>query len=242
MRFNSWVIELSATPLYLFIFFAALLLIFHLVLVVWLKICDVAWKRVDYYWLGATALGVFAASAQASHYLSDIYLRGFEIPRTEFAYQTLHSELQDPSGVCLPRVKTEYSPPDFDEIVKEQESICQWAKSNAAAMPSVLPTPFPLLENLGYKPFSGPAKYEADLIRRIGDFAQQYRDQQKRYAEFSASLTRSDLEDSLTVLGPLLLASALALRITKVSGEIAVARRRANEANPDNPPETQPES
>jgi hypothetical protein len=224
MRFDSILVELSATPLYLLALFIFLLVVFHLVLVKWLKLGDVAWKRIDYVWLGAAALGVLASSAQADRFLSNLHLQGVEATRTEFAYRTLRADLADPPGVCLPRVRSEYSPPDFDDIVKEQQAICQWAKATAASMPDIPPMPFPPLEDVGFKPFPRPAKYEEGVVKRINQFAEAYRQQQKRYATFADSLRTSAAEEMFMVLGPLLLAFALALRITKVSGEIALAR------------------
>lgn len=153
-------------------------------------------------------------------------LQNFEIPRTEFAYRSLRSDLVNPAGVCIPHVRSEFSPPDFDEIVKEQRAICEWAEATVASMPTTLSAPYPLLENTGFKPFPGRAKYEESVIARINNSAEAYRQQQERYTMFANSLRTSEAEDTLTVLGPLLLTLALSLRITKVSGEIALAHAK----------------
>ena len=44
---------------------AAEAVLFHLLLVLWLKIGKRAWKIVDYIWLSLAALGIFGAAGQA---------------------------------------------------------------------------------------------------------------------------------------------------------------------------------
>lgn len=55
---------LSAHPFVLFCFFASCLVIFHVLLVWVFKIGKLAWKYVDYIWLGITVLSLFGASME----------------------------------------------------------------------------------------------------------------------------------------------------------------------------------
>lgn len=64
-------------------------------------------------------------------------------------------------------------------------------------------------------------------MRTIESMASTYSQQQRRHAAFVEGSKRSENELVYVVLSPLLIAFALALRITKVSGEIANARRKA---------------
>jgi hypothetical protein len=145
MRFDSVLIELSATPTYLFLIFAILLIVFHVVLVWLVPLADVGWKQVDYVWLGAAALGLLASSAQAGRELSRSYLEGVEDSRTASAYGSLRSTLANGFGTCAPRTRTEMSPPDFDQIVAKQRAMCQWSRDNLAAMPAALTATYPPL-------------------------------------------------------------------------------------------------
>lgn len=226
MRYNTIVEDFSARPLYILAAFLLLLLVLHLVLVFWMKLGDVAWKRVDYLWLGAAVLGLLTASAQADHFLSKRYLETFERPRTESAYQLLRRTLDSYTALCLPRQRSPASPPNFDEMVQEQQALCKSGKEIAARMPQNITEPFPPLEKTGYEPFGIEAKYETSYARSVENAAEQYQQQQKRYAEFLSAGTLSSAEETITVLGPLLLAFALALRVTKVSGDIRNARSK----------------
>ena len=220
MRYNTILENISARPLYVFAFFLSLLVLMHLVLVLWLKLSDQAWKRIDYAWLALAALGLLSASAQADHFLSRRYLDTFERPRTESAYKWLRSAIDTYPGLCAPRNRTAASPPDFDAMVQEQQSLCNRAKEIAARMPSKVTPPFPTLEQTGYEAFDQKVKYETWYVQFVTDAAEQYRQQQNRYNEFVAATVLSDAEEIMTVLGPFLLAFALALRITKVTGDI----------------------
>ena len=225
MRFDSWLIEISATPAYLLIFFLFLIFLLDIILVRFFKLDDISWKKVDYIWLSATALGLIASSSQANHFLSKIYLE-VESPPTAFAYRSLRSHLENGGGVCSPRIKSPFSPQDFELIVKEQQFLCKKTREMAAKMPKDITPPFPLLEKTGFLPMDESIKYETYYVNEINQLAQEYRVHQERYTQFKASLKESDSENIFKVIGPLILSFALALRITKVSGELTNAKRK----------------
>jgi gamma-glutamyl AIG2-like cyclotransferase len=226
MRYNTVIEELSSRPLYIFAAFVLLLLIFHLVLLYWMKLNDQSWKRVDYVWLGLAVLGLLSASAQSEHFLSKRYLETFERPRTQTAYKLLRMTLDSYTAMCLPRQRTPASPPNFDEIVQEQQTLCRRAQEIMANMPTNITDNFPPLEKTGYEPFGINAKYEKSYVRSVAEAAEQYREQQKRYEQFVSAGNLSLPEETLTVFGPFLLAFALALRITKVTGDIRNSERK----------------
>jgi hypothetical protein len=63
-------------------------------------------------------------------------------------------------------------------------------------------------------------------VDEVNSASEKYRLQQIRHADLTSTVKESEGEFVFEILGPLLLALALAVRITKVSGEIANARRR----------------
>jgi len=224
MPYSTIVEEFSARPLYILASFLLLLLVLHLVLVFWMKLGDVAWKRVDYVWLGTAVLGLLTASAQAEHFLSKRYLEIFEGPRTESAYQLLRGEI-DTNQICLPRRRSAASSAlNFDERNQEQEALCKRGKEIASKMPKYITEPFPPLEQTGYESLGIEAKYETGYVKGVEYAAEQYRQQQRSYVESLSAGKLSSAEETIIVLGPLFLAFALALRITKVTGDIRNAR------------------
>jgi hypothetical protein len=225
MRYDTLLEEVSARPGYLLLAFLLLLAVMHLVLLLWLKLDDLSWKKVDYVWLGAAALGLMASSAQAGRMLSERYLIT-ERASVASAYSLLRDTLSSPPGVCMPRSRTEWSPPEFDAIVKEQVHLCSKALEVAERMKPLLDD-FPPLEETGFQVVGEQAVYERDLARHINEVANEYRQYQQRYAALLQSTRQSTPELMFSVLGPLLIAFALALRITKVTGEIKNARAKS---------------
>lgn len=228
MRFDSLIVEIAATRAYLFAVFGTMIILLHLLLITWLKLDDIAWKKVDYIWLAAAALGLLGASTQADRFVSEGILASHERPRIASLYKSLRATLADPSSVCLPRTRSAYSPPNFDEIVAEQQALCKRSAEIAARMPESFANHYPPLEETGYEPLGIMGKYEPDFVRAVARIAEEYRQQQRRYTDLVDATKTSTLESFVIILGPLLISFALALRITKVTGEIRNARAKAS--------------
>jgi hypothetical protein len=126
------------------------------------------------------------------------------------------------------------SPRDFDEIVQEQQTLCAEARAMTKAMPKSLAPPFPPLETTGFVSFSLQPRFETSFVSGVNSSADNYRTHQKTYAEFARSAAKAESDDALTIFGPLVLCFALALRITKVTGELVNARSKTGkgEAKP----------
>jgi hypothetical protein len=158
--------------------------------------------------------------------LATSYIENGAATRTVAMYGFLRNFLNGPFWVCAPRNRTEFSPPDYDEIVLEQQTLCKQAKDIANRMPIALPPDFPTLESMGYERIGATAKYEPEFGKMLDDWAQRYREQQTRYKALVAESKQTGWELLIGLIGPLLLAFALALRITKVSGEIKNAKAK----------------
>ena len=226
MRYDSLLVEVATTPAYVLLVFGLFLALFHITLVRLSTHNDIFWKRVDYVWLSAAAIGLLATSAQLNRTMAETYIRNGEADRTVAMYGLLRHFLDGQFWVCAPRHRTEFSPAEFDDIVREQQDLCKKAKDLSAKLPRVLPADYPTLESLGYERIGDSAKYEPDFGKMLEGYAAMYRLQQKRYADLMAATKKSDWEFLANLIGPLLIAFALALRITKVSGEIKNAKRK----------------
>jgi len=230
MRFDTVIEEVSATPLYLLLIFVALLVAFDLILVRWRKIDDVAWKKVDYYYLGAAAVGILSLSGQAESVLAQRYAT--TVGRwADSQYSAFHNMLGEAAsfGLCIPRERGPGSPDDFDAIVADQRRLCSQSIELAKVLPKALPPSVPTLESMGYKPL-GPANHGQGFVEQVNLQAESYRHLQARHAEMTMALQEDGWKLVYKIIGPLFLALALALRITKVTGEIANARKKKDSA------------
>jgi len=205
------------------IVFAITLVFFHVILVYWLKLGKTAWKAVDYVWIGFAGLGLLGAAAQARQLVAQSRLALSE-SRVTVMYPPVRSlaDMYSREGpVCRTFVRSPYSPSqaDFENFQREYNAVCAWFKKVAAILPEkddrheitadVLP-PEPRITG-------------GDLKSILSEFRQQigyYNKRAKQHADLLRAATRSETETTVTLISPLLLAVALALRITKVTGEI----------------------
>ena len=226
------IVQLSSNPGYLTLSFIVLLFFFDVVLVRLLKLDDKNWKRIDYIWLGVGAIGVIASSAQAERFLASRNLEAHELYLVN-AYADVRDRLfwgVNGGAICRSFNRTEYSPANFDDIVREYATLCSSYKEQLAKLPELPAIPPKSLEDLGFVMPS--ARKDKDIVFNVVDtlrFAvQHYNEIKSQYAELSSKATEGDADVLFKIMGPLLIAIALALRITKVTGELANAQRRNN--------------
>ena len=219
---NSWIVV---------IIFLITLVIFHIVLVVWLKMGETAWKVVDYIWLGFAALGLIGAASQARQIVATASAAIMEA-RVNVAYTPLRSlvEMYANQGVvCRIFVRSQFSPPpeEFDRTQREFDSVCQWFKKVAVTFPQRIET---TTEEIRLSSFPAePSVTQGGLKDILGGFHRQldfYNAAAKQNMEVQLATKRSEAEEELILWSPLLLSFALALRITKVSGELALVKKR----------------
>lgn len=220
----SFIVDVSTKPFYLFTFFLFILVLFHGILVFWLKLDNHSWKKTDYIWLSIAGLGLLAASAQAETFLSKIYLKNWAVPSTEHEYKVLRSNINEMINqghfLCRGFRKSPNSPDDFDIRVEEYRKLCEQVKSLNKKLPLTVSSPFPSLTDLGYTPLEADRDYVAGEMKQFEAYVERYQKARSTWEALHESGERSSLEDFFTVLGPLMLTISLALRITKVSGEL----------------------
>jgi hypothetical protein len=249
----SPLVRLSSSPLWLLATVVVLTALLWLIFVRLLPLNDITWKRVDYLWLSIALLGVLASSRRASHEFAKAEI-GFLEPVTNFSFQTLRHDIEfgasPGSEGCAPRIRTSFSPPDYEEIRKAQQHLCEQFRkldSEVPKAPVVAETKFAALDELKFQPLSEneqSVKYERDQIERLKADAAQY--DKDRQAYNIKLREERDYEDSPLVMmdlgiGPLLVGLAVAIRLTKTAGEIR--NKRVGEKPADSkPPEAQPEA
>jgi hypothetical protein len=222
-------IKVSSTPWYIFVGFALLYVTFDLVLVRWLKLGDLAWKRAEYFWLGSAILGLLGASAQAGRFVGMNYARN-----TESALQAAYSDVRGvlKSGidgmVCRSYQPSPLNQDSFDLIDREYKALCDRFRELFAKLPADMPDSTPSLAELGFVLPRGQGNIVGPYINMLDARAKWYEDIRRDVARWRANSAQGDLEISLMILSPLLISLALALRLAKVTGELANAKRARN--------------
>jgi len=217
---------LSARPAVVLGVFAVLLVLFDVLLVRWLKLGKVAWKRVDYIWLGFGALGLLGAVAQVRMASAAAQIEMHE-SRVAVALNSVKSLIElyakTPGAICRTFVRSEYSPPpeEFQRSQNEYNTACAWAKQMADTLAMRASSPPEPIDraSLPSRPVVADGALR-DMFRGL-DRQFEYFDQNiETYRAVREKSKQTPFEQFLVFLGPFLLAIALAIRITKVTGEI----------------------
>ena len=221
-------VRISSSPVLLVLTLVVMTLLCH-VLFVWLfPLEDVTWKRLDYLWMFAAALGVLASSGKAARFIAENQLKNFQEPITITSYELLRGDIRSGAdgSACTMFHRSADSPPDFGERVKEQQLLCERYKKLDAEMPESVEPPFKPLKELGFVPLTGNPQYVTASFDVANRDAAEYEHNREQYAEIAEKTKSSKWENAYLAMGPLLLAVAVALRITKTSGEIRNAKRK----------------
>jgi hypothetical protein len=197
---------------------AVITIILHFLLVYPRNLSKTQWKKVDYLWIALTAFGLIGStnSVRVMYNKNQISLYDHSIP---FQYHYLRSFLT-PDGskaVCLEYVRDRLSPPDFDSIVADQTRSCEWSKKmyqltlvvdtfNYAAIDTAKIPTLRTKDNVWFR----------DMLISI---IYEYNKQVKEKAVLQDGLT-GETATMVLFYTPLLLIIGLAIRITKVSGEL----------------------
>jgi len=203
-----------------------LLIIFDLILIRWCKLGKTAWKRIDYIWLSAAAIGLIGTVEVSRNSFSDNML--------SLAERRMLGQLSEPHfaakfgtgpSICRTFIRSEFSPsePEFSNVQREYDVVCGWFTAVVPLLPKKLEeitepiamTKFPAIPRIS---ISDEALHWS--FSQFSDAVSDVNQQLEVILRLHAIKQREIFEDILRILSPLILTIALALRIAKVTAEI----------------------
>lgn len=203
------------------ILLGVLVAVFHLMLVWPRNLSKKNWKRIDYIWLGAAAMGVISLAADVRISVANNWLE-MEKVRAVGILDSIRYLAQEPesSHFCMTFVKSEYSPKDFDNKQNEYRIGCEWRKELSKKLSVINSEETPPLKYEDLPPvlFDDPILNETVIW--LKDRLNDYKVQLKILSETKSAAEKTGWESTLAYFAPFLICIALALRITKVSGEV----------------------
>ena len=202
-------------------FFVAALVIFHLLLVWPRNLSKKGWKYVDYAWLAIALLTIVSLSSDIRRQITETKLE-LAIQRAKTMH-ALFSDLyvnQPPSYVCIKFVRDEFSPDNFDCVQEEFDRMCDWfghfgSRFSNATLPDYHSFPVELIEE--------PNLTNEFLVEVIGELKRQlsyYNDAVDVRMRVSRETAETEFEKSIRFIWPWLFSLAIALRTSKVTGEV----------------------
>ncbi|HHT9136865.1 MAG TPA: hypothetical protein ACFYEK_06405 [Candidatus Wunengus sp. YC60] len=203
-------------------FFVIFLIVLDLLLVRWLKLSKVAWKKTEYVWLGFATLGLIGMAIDAKTLLSRNLLQQ-HVERQYGMYVSVRQDIEFGTGaaICRKFIRSEYSPADLEEIQREYDFACTWFRERLVQLPH---DPRPEFPDLVIDIASAMSKVTDEMLLEYFHLLSRDIENYKIGLDILQTLQRGanpeGSKDALIIFSPMLLAFALALRITKVTGEI----------------------
>jgi hypothetical protein len=211
-------LPLAANPAALFGALFASLVIFDLWLVRWWQLGRIGWKRVDYLWLFAAILGLFAASSEVRRMLAPNF-GAFARLYQQARYEDLQREVRFFGSGAICGLFNSPSQVGADDEQRQLDAVCEFGKTAVAALPPEVTS-----EPLDLTPLrTRPQVQDAFLLHEYSVLDRAiagYVEAEDKTSALVAASERSSFEIILAVVSPWILTVALALRITKVTGEL----------------------
>jgi hypothetical protein len=200
------------------------LLFFHWLLICHYHLSKAAWKKIDYIWLGIGALGLISAVEVPRNAVSENLLSLAEI-RMGGALEMLNwtAKFGTSGAICRTFVRSEVSlpEPEFSNAQKEYDATCSWFSQVIPMLPTKLEE---LSEPIAMNKFPPiPSVSDQAPVWCFKQFRREILNVNQNFAtiiQLQENMKRNFFEELLHMLGPMLLAIAIALRITKVTGEL----------------------
>jgi hypothetical protein len=220
---------LSGTVLTLILVLA--LLLFHWLLVFpwpmnrigWNPLGKRGWKIVDYIWLSVGAIALVGSAFQARQILANSMLPSLEsLVGNANDTAILYASPESYDGLlCRQFARSLTSPPaeEFNRVVAEYERSCAWAHAITDRVKGIGKWDLIDISSLP----QAPKTQEQSIVRyekEIFDNFENHNAIVRKRIDLQKAQHRSNAEETLAILAPLLAVIALALRITKVTGEL----------------------
>lgn len=204
---------------WIFGIFAIATLIFHAIFIWRWKLKAVDWKRVDYVWLSMALIGLVSTVGNGRELLARNLL---QIEQSRLASLYEHMRYQARVGLPEPLCFASENPSKFQspEVARQRArefgSQCAWFKKVSAVL-DASDSPKKLAYD-GFGPF--PAGGDQNAHARFTEVVELFNSETDRVDHLAAEAKSTDFEEIARLLGPALIALALALRITKVTAEV----------------------
>lgn len=226
---------LTANPLALVLVFAGALALSHAVLLPLLAFNELRWHALDYLWLPMVLLGVLGGAQQNRVEISNAFRGAWEYQlrgSLAEANRLLKYHTSDQTYLCQKATRSEYSPPPqiFEQIERDGIETCKWFKELQQFVPQ---SPESVPKGFSLKEMPRPPSLSGHSGSGPEDAIENMQSSLKEVVEALAEIQTHTAEKESPFMirlakyyGPLLVCFALAIRITKVTGEARIKRRK----------------
>jgi len=206
------------------------LVILHILFVRQFPLSSVGWKQSDYIWLPMALLGIIGSVNENRAIFVEARLP-WAIDQSAAALHRVIYAAEDAGtsiGICRTFVVSPESlPPEvMAKTQREFDAQCAWFKKVVAALKTHATKDnrerLDVVQMIGPQPSGG----HVSTYQQFEQSLAWYNDTVEDLAKLEVEAKEGSIATIFRFLGPLFIAFALALRITKVTGEIALERAR----------------
>jgi hypothetical protein len=195
--------------------------LFHILFVWQFPFTRHDWKRVDYIWLAFAGVGLVGATSETRRLQAGWTQESVRF-QAGVKLALLREEVQsDTSYFCREQWKPAPGDSIIDPVRRDFPRTCTWFRALGAALPDSLGVDLP--EELGKGVPAPPPVQAVTAVQDIHDattLLEGYKQDQHGYQQSAKDREDGPLEIAFKLAGGFLLVFALALRITKVTGEL----------------------
>jgi len=198
-----------------------LLWFFHYFLVYKNNLSKKAWKKVDYYWLGVATIGLISLAADVRINVAKNFISSERAQaNATLGAVKIITDNPENSHFCMTLIRTSNSPSDYDNTELQYQLGCKWLKETSEYFKNVQKNELPDISFGDLPPVTFDSVVLNEDVASIMRWLYEYQIQLDVLNETQEAAEPSGFESILFYFAPFLVCIALALRITKVTGEI----------------------
>jgi hypothetical protein len=210
-----------------FLAFVGAYIIIDVIFIRFIRLSPIAWRRVDYIWLSMAFIGVLGATASGRQEVASNLLN-METSRLDSTKQfmTHMTTLYSSDGLCDSsdtRAKAVQADAAKGAMNVHQQQ-CDWFTQAHAHLQSTIKANEKI--DLSAMRSKFPIGADKDAYFSITNLVRSYNTNIQAVADLKEKMTSTDIETNVRLLGPLMIALALGLRMAKVTAEVKMDKEK----------------
>lgn len=224
--FGDIVYHIITNPWINLVYFLFFVLFFHTTFVFVIPLSKLEWKKIDYFYLGMAAISAFAITIDNRISYSQIQLsQERAVIYSEYS-MVREGVIFNKDYFCHRKfIKSENSPANFDNLIIDQKKLCDFFSLALDSIVKEGKADKALRSRINYESLANLTDISDFFRSDLSRFFIQANDYNRDFDSYNNLQKKSDSDHNLyKPFAPLLLPVALALRITKVTGEIMLEK------------------
>ena len=201
-----------SSPWHIILLLVVMTALFHIPFYFGKNLTKIGWKQVDYFWLAIATLGLVSITADARSYVAGNWMEAERV-RASTMFSIVNRFANNES-------KKLHELANLDgQVVEHYNLAYEWFNEADFMLSKLNPEDVPELNLKNYPQVASNPMVD-DIFKQFTDLTNMYAEDRNMFSRTSDVVGKNIFESILLYFSPFLICFALALRITKVTGEI----------------------